>query len=111
MPLGWREVPVDPEGANVGPASKDAQPFIAQYFIGSAENTDEKEFDRRIWSTVARVFHVQKVEGVSREDIDSTKYTIDSGKPIQRIVVRTDKSERIDAVSYTHLTLPTILLV
>ena len=45
---------------------------------------------------MARVFHVQKVEGVSREDIDSTKYTIDSGKPIQRIVVRTDKSERID---------------
>ena len=33
IPIGWREVPVDPEGANVGPASKDAQPFIAQYFI------------------------------------------------------------------------------
>ena len=68
-------------------------------FLGETVETDdsvEKEFDRRIWSTVARVFHVQKVEGVSREDIDSTKYTIDSGKPIQRIVVRTDKSERID---------------
>ncbi len=49
VPLGWREVPVDPEGANVGPASKDAQPFIAQYFIGSADNIDENEFDRRLY--------------------------------------------------------------
>jgi len=49
IPIGWREVPVDPEGANVGPASKDAQPFIAQYFIGSEENIDENEFDRRLY--------------------------------------------------------------
>ena len=45
---------------------------------------------------MGKVSHVQKVEGGSLEDIDSTKYTIDLGKPIQRIVVRTDKSERID---------------
>ena len=31
--LGWREVPVDPEGANVGPASRGAQPHIKQLFI------------------------------------------------------------------------------
>ena len=48
-PLGWREVPVKPEEANVGPASKDAQPFIAQYFIGSSENIDENEFERRLY--------------------------------------------------------------
>ncbi len=49
IPLGWREVPVNPEEANIGPASKDAQPFIAQYFVGSSEGIDENEFDRRLF--------------------------------------------------------------
>ncbi len=49
IPLGWREVPVNPEGANVGPASKDAQPFIAQYFVGSSEGIDNEEFDRKLY--------------------------------------------------------------
>ena len=49
IPLGWREVPVNPKGANVGPASKDAQPFIAQYFVGSSQGIDEEEFDRRLY--------------------------------------------------------------
>ena len=46
IPLGWREVPVNPEEANIGPASKDAQPFIAQYFVGSSEGIDENEIGR-----------------------------------------------------------------
>ena len=49
IPLGWREVPVNPEGADVGPASKDAQPFIAQYFVGSSEGIEEDEFDRKLY--------------------------------------------------------------
>ena len=31
--VGWREVPVDAEGADVGPAARNAQPFISQLFI------------------------------------------------------------------------------
>jgi len=46
--LGWREVPVDPEGANVGPTSKNAQPYIAQLFIGSEEGIDNKSFERKL---------------------------------------------------------------
>ena len=28
--IGWRDVPVDPDKADVGPASRGAQPFIKQ---------------------------------------------------------------------------------
>ena len=31
--IGWRDVPVDPDKADVGPASRGAQPFIKQLFI------------------------------------------------------------------------------
>ena len=36
--IGWRDVPVDPEKANVGPASLRAQPHIAQLFIGKEDH-------------------------------------------------------------------------
>ena len=57
-PLGWREVPVDPAGANVGPASKDAQPYIAQYFIGSENNIDQEEFERRLYLIRKQFTHI-----------------------------------------------------
>ena len=45
--LGWRDVPVDADKANVGPAARDAQPVIKQLFIGS--NTDQESFDRTLY--------------------------------------------------------------
>ena len=57
-PLGWREVPVDPAGANVGPASKDAQPYIAQYFIGSENNIDKEEFERKLYLIRKQFTHI-----------------------------------------------------
>ena len=35
--IGWRDVPVDPKKANVGPASLKAQPHISQLFIGKED--------------------------------------------------------------------------
>ena len=47
--IGWREVPVDPVDANVGPAALMAQPFISQLFIAAAEGLDEDAFERRLY--------------------------------------------------------------
>ena len=47
--IGWRDVPVEPEKANVGPASLRAQPHIAQLFIGKEDHIDEEEFERKIY--------------------------------------------------------------
>lgn len=45
--LAWRDVPVDADKADVGPAARDAQPVIKQLFVGS--NTDQEHFDRALY--------------------------------------------------------------
>ena len=44
--VGWREVPVDPKGADVGPAARTAQPHIEQLFIAAADGIAQDEFER-----------------------------------------------------------------
>lgn len=46
--IGWRTVPVDPQGADVGPAAHAAQPFIEQLFINSTLQ-DPKAFERALY--------------------------------------------------------------
>ena len=53
--LGWREVPVNPEGANVGPAAKGAQPHIKQLFIQCSEGISQDEFDRKLYLIRKRI--------------------------------------------------------
>ena len=55
--LGWRKVPVDPIGANVGPASKDAQPYIEQLFVKSKDAKDLEGFDRKLYLVRKRFTH------------------------------------------------------
>ena len=46
--LGWREVPIDPEGSNIGPAAIQAMPSIWQLFVGCNDN-DVLQFDRSLY--------------------------------------------------------------
>ena len=55
--LGWRDVPTDPDKADVGPASRGAQPHISQIFIQSQEGLLQEEFDRKIYLIRKRVSH------------------------------------------------------
>lgn len=47
--IGWREVPVDVRGADVGPAALAAMPFIEQVFITSAAGLDSDAFERSLY--------------------------------------------------------------
>jgi|TARA_B100002003_G_C14153449_1_gene555007 glutamate synthase (NADPH/NADH) large chain len=47
--LGWRQLPVDAEGADVGPAARAAQPVIEQLFIGAADQLAPQAFERRLY--------------------------------------------------------------
>ncbi|MGM0633079.1 MAG: glutamate synthase large subunit, partial [Pseudomonadota bacterium] len=55
--LGWREVPVDADGADVGPAARMAQPRIEQLFVGAADGIDREEFERRLYAIRKRFTH------------------------------------------------------
>ncbi|MES3007933.1 MAG: glutamate synthase large subunit [Pseudomonadota bacterium] len=55
--LGWRDVPVDPVGADVGPAARTAQPHIAQLFVAAAEGVSQEDFERRLYVIRKRFTH------------------------------------------------------
>jgi glutamate synthase (NADPH/NADH) large chain len=46
--LGFREVPLRPDVADIGPAALEAMPFIEQVIVGTNE-TDESAFDRALY--------------------------------------------------------------
>ena len=55
--VGWREVPVDAEGADVGPAALAAQPYIVQLFIKAADGITQEEFERANYVIRKRFSH------------------------------------------------------
>ncbi|MCZ6674826.1 MAG: glutamate synthase-related protein, partial [Verrucomicrobia bacterium] len=46
--LAWRRIPVDPRGAEIGPAALEAMPAMEQLFVGSNLD-DPKAFDRALY--------------------------------------------------------------
>jgi len=55
--VGWREVPIDAEGADVGPAALMAQPRIEQLFIAAEEGLDSEQFERKLYIIRKRFAH------------------------------------------------------
>ena len=47
--IGWREVPTDPDGADIGNAARAAMPHFEQLFIGTAEGLAGDEFERALY--------------------------------------------------------------
>ena len=68
-------------------------------FLNETKQSDspsELQFDQNIWSNVARVFEVQEVDRLNRDDAASSLFAVDFGSPIQRVVVRTDTSDNVE---------------
>ena len=59
--LGWRDVPVDADKADVGPASRKAQPTIKQIYIKSSADIEQDEFDRKLYLIRKQISH--KIRG------------------------------------------------
>ncbi len=47
--LGWRTVPTDPDGANLGPTAVESMPCIEQLFIGAADGLSQDAFERQLY--------------------------------------------------------------
>ena len=48
--IGWRDLPTDPDAADLGNASRAAMPYFAQLFIGSNDSTQStEEFERKLY--------------------------------------------------------------
>ncbi|HEY5666206.1 MAG TPA: glutamate synthase large subunit [Gammaproteobacteria bacterium] len=47
--VGWREVPVDPDGADLGKTARRAQPVIEQLFIAAGDGVEGDAFERKLY--------------------------------------------------------------
>ncbi|MDE0489684.1 MAG: glutamate synthase subunit alpha, partial [Gammaproteobacteria bacterium] len=52
--LGWRELPIDPHGADIGTAARTAMPHMVQLFVGAGsggagDGLDTDEFERKLY--------------------------------------------------------------
>ena len=47
--VGWRTVPVDPEGADVGPTALSAMPHIEQLIIAAGDGLEGDAFERKLY--------------------------------------------------------------
>ncbi|MGB5811832.1 MAG: glutamate synthase large subunit [Polyangiales bacterium] len=48
--LGWRVVPTDAQGADLGPTALASMPRIEQLFIGAADGLDQGAFERQLYT-------------------------------------------------------------
>ena len=47
--IGWRNVPVDPDAADIGPSARATEPVIEQLFVAAATDLDGDAFERQLY--------------------------------------------------------------
>ncbi|MCY3731632.1 MAG: glutamate synthase large subunit, partial [Rhodospirillaceae bacterium] len=60
--VGWRPVPTDPEGANLGPTALAAAPHIEQVFIAAGDRLHGDAFERRLYLIRKRASHLLRAD-------------------------------------------------
>lgn len=69
--IGWRAVPTDSKGADVGPTALAAEPVVEQLFVASAETCDRTTFCRKLYLIRKQAFRKIKKLG-----IDASQYYV-----------------------------------
>ncbi|MBL4711587.1 MAG: glutamate synthase large subunit, partial [Gammaproteobacteria bacterium] len=59
--LGWREVPIDTEGADIGPTARLSQPVILQLYI-QAVGVEGRDFERQLYIIRKRSTHILRYD-------------------------------------------------
>ena len=47
--IGWRKLPQDPKGADIGPSAVAAEPAMEMLFVGAADGLDQDAFERQLF--------------------------------------------------------------
>ena len=59
--VGWRRVPVNSEGADIGPSARAVEPVVEQLFIAAAEGLDSEAFERQLYVIRKRSSHQLRI--------------------------------------------------
>ena len=60
--LGWRNVPQDPDAADIGPSARACEPEIEQLFVAAADGIDPQTFERKLLLIRKRASHEIRLE-------------------------------------------------
>ena len=47
--IGWRDVPQEADGADIGPTARVSEPFVEMLFVGAADGLDSEAFERQLY--------------------------------------------------------------
>jgi glutamate synthase (NADPH/NADH) large chain len=61
--LGWRRVPTDAVGADIGPSARVTEPVVEQVFIAANKAADQTAFERQLYTIRKQAYHKIKAEG------------------------------------------------
>jgi glutamate synthase (NADPH/NADH) large chain len=67
--LGWRLLPIDTDGADVGPTARQSQPHMEQLFIAAADGIEGDAFERQLYMIRKRSTHALRGD----ENIEQSK--------------------------------------
>ncbi len=60
--VGWREVPTEPDKADIGPTARTAAPTIEQLFVAAAEGVEGDVFERQLYLIRKRASHLLRTD-------------------------------------------------
>jgi glutamate synthase (NADPH/NADH) large chain len=67
--LGWRQLPIDTDGADVGPTARQSQPHMEQLLIAAADGVEGDDFERQLYMIRKRSTHALRGD----ENIEQSK--------------------------------------
>ncbi|MEE8349426.1 MAG: glutamate synthase large subunit [Acidobacteriota bacterium] len=90
--LGWRSVPTDPKGADIGPAALATAPAIEQLFIAAGEGLEGDDFERQLYLIRKRISSVLRGSAIEQAQMFyvcslSTKVMVYKGQLMSEQVV------------------------
>jgi glutamate synthase (NADPH/NADH) large chain len=65
--LGWRKVPTDADGADIGPTARATEPIVEQAFIAAADGIDPDAFERQLYAIRKQAYHKIKADAALGE--------------------------------------------
>jgi len=65
--LGWRKMPVDAKGADVGKTAMLSEPHIEQLFVGAADGLDKEALERQLFLIAKRSSNKIHIDGIASE--------------------------------------------
>ncbi len=60
--VGWRQVPTDPDAADIGPTARAAAPHFEQLFIAAGDDLSGDGFERRLYVIRKRASHLLRTD-------------------------------------------------